>query len=196
MRWPPPCPEVTSCPLVSGSQSRAPGAAGGEGLRAQEGVGVSPGGAEHSAAAEGPPGERAGGAAQRPDPGTFLLLPPSSSGFGARSRPLPLASPAGPSGHPRGPQTHPGQWAPSPPPPSAGLTCSSVLPSLGHPITSPGLTLGLQRPHHCGAPSSTPQPLLAHLHSTGLTPPWAPAALPGERSAHDSESPSLAPLLG
>lgn len=122
-------------------------------------------------------------------------LPPAAASGPA---PAPCLWPLlpGPSGHPRGSQTHPGQWAPSPPPPSAGLTCSSVRPSLGHPITSPGLTLGLQRPHHCGAPSSTPQLLLAHLHSTGLTPPWAPAALPGERSAHDSESPSLAPLLG
>lgn len=58
-KWPGSHPEAASCPLpsVSGSQSRAPGAAGGDRLGAQDGAGVGPGGAGLSTAAEGHPGE-------------------------------------------------------------------------------------------------------------------------------------------
>lgn len=171
MRWPPPCPEVTSCPLVSGSQSRAPGAAGGEGLRAQEGVGVSPGGAEHSAAAEGPPGERAGGAAHRPGPGTFLLLPPSSCGFGARSRPLPLASPAWALGPSPGVSDSP--WPVGTLPPTTKcwphLLLSAPLPRPSYHLSWP----------HLRSPETSP------LWGSFFHPP-APAGTPPQHGTHPS----------
>ena len=189
------------CPLVSGSQSRAPGAAGGEGLGAQEGAGVGPGGAERSAAAEGRPGERGGGSAQRPGPG--MPSAPLSRGH------LPPSPLPGPSGRPQTPKLSSGLLGPwpvgsGPPSLSAGHTFPQGAPSLGRPVTSPGCSLVPgghrlpQRPHHCGPPSTRPHPelRLTHLRDAGLTPSPALIALPRGSSAHEPESPNLASLLG
>ena len=79
-RAPGPYADLTSSASdLGGPQSRAPGAAGGEDLRAQEGAGVSPGGADHCPATEGRSGEREGDPARDPGPGTPPgPLPPTS----------------------------------------------------------------------------------------------------------------------
>lgn len=75
----PSSPEASSCPLslVLGPQSKAPGAAGGEGLQAQEGADIGPGGTELGPAAEGHSGKREGHSAQCPGPGTLHAHGPS-----------------------------------------------------------------------------------------------------------------------
>lgn len=153
MRWPGSRPEVASCPLpsVSRSQSRAPGAAGGHGLGAQDRAGVSPGGAGLSAAAEGHPGEREGGSARCPGPGAppAALPHPSPRRPGLTGHPLAPASVVSPcrpaSPRPPRPQPQGGLLGPQPvclsPSPSAGHSCSwGPLPRLQPWIQGPPST--------------------------------------------------------
>lgn len=186
-RWPGSRPEVASCPLpsVSGSQSRAPGAAGGHSLGAQDGAGVSPGGVGLSTAAEGHPGEREGGSARRPGPGA----PPAAL-------PRPLLISLGSQATPRPqPQWCPHATPPYPVLPGPSLRVASLVPdqcalarplsagqaalggpSLGCPLASPAAALDPGAAIHpwgfttAGPLPGPPELQLACLHDAQLTP--------------------------
>lgn len=178
-KWPSSRPEAASCPLpsVSGSQSRAPGTAGGDGLGAQDGAGVGPRGTGLSAAAEGRPGEREGGSAWRPCPGAPRPphLTPLLASLGLQTIPWPQAH--------RCPLVPASGWPPRSRPvcpgrsPQAPATAVLRGPSLRRPLACPGCSLGPrghrppQGPRHCRTASRPPPQLqLAHLHDARLTP--------------------------
>lgn len=187
-------PEETSRPrsLVLGPQSRAPGAAGGQGFRAQEGAGAGPRGAERSPAAEGPSGRREGGCARSTGPGTpgGRLVPPGATQSRLSARGLPTPPSRAPP---------PTRMSPASIPRATKVTHSLLTAGhpasqcpLRHPFTSDG-SLSTRGPPSCGTPSalSRPELRLAHLHDGGSllsqrqnprAPPWGAlrvtAALP------------------